>query len=202
MCGLAAGGGYAFASSVSSNTITVCVSHAGGTLYKAKKCAKHDKKLTWNKQGPQGIQGLKGDTGPQGPGATYLVHNASGTAAGTPTPIGTIGPWAADASCHQSGSTTDVELLITGPGATADELVIAGGSTPVAESNTFGPQTNGDLLSGSSSSTTAFTSSGEELLIPTSGTAVKILKTISVTGGATNTCHVSVAITPTAPAAS
>lgn len=63
---MAAGGGaYALATSAG-GTITVCVSHANGTLYEAKKCAKHDKKLSWNTQGREGIQGLHGAQGQQG----------------------------------------------------------------------------------------------------------------------------------------
>jgi hypothetical protein len=53
---LAAGGAYALASSAG-GTITVCVSHKDGTLYRAAKCAKHDTKLSWNKQGPPGKNG-------------------------------------------------------------------------------------------------------------------------------------------------
>ena len=65
------GGAYALAST-SGGTITVCVSHKNGTLYKATKCRKHDKKLSWNKQGvagpqgPRGQQGLPGNQGPKG----------------------------------------------------------------------------------------------------------------------------------------
>jgi hypothetical protein len=65
------GAAYALASS-SDGTITVCVSHKGGTLYKARKCAKHDKQLSWNKQGLRGPRGATGATGPQGP------HGVSG----------------------------------------------------------------------------------------------------------------------------
>ena len=66
-------GGSAYALAASrGGTITVCVTHHGGALYRAKKCAKHDRKLTWNKQGrpgatgAQGSQGLQGAQGPQG----------------------------------------------------------------------------------------------------------------------------------------
>ena len=65
-------GGYALASS-SGGTITVGVSHKRGTLYKAKKCAKGDKKLSWNKVGPQAPQGSSGATGPQGPAGPGTV---------------------------------------------------------------------------------------------------------------------------------
>ena len=59
-----AGGGYAIASGV--GTITVCVQHNGGGLYKASRCAKRDKRLSWNKVGPRGPTGATGATGAQG----------------------------------------------------------------------------------------------------------------------------------------
>ncbi|HEY1853290.1 MAG TPA: hypothetical protein VGG40_01770 [Solirubrobacterales bacterium] len=62
---VAAVGAYALASS-SGDTITVCVNRKGGALYKAKKCAKTDRKLTWNTQGPQGAAGQPGPPGPRG----------------------------------------------------------------------------------------------------------------------------------------
>lgn len=85
------GGGTAYAlASSTGGTITVCVKHDGGALYKAKKCAKHDSRLSWNKQGSAGAtgatgatgpQGPKGDTGPQAPGATtFAMTLPSGTA--------------------------------------------------------------------------------------------------------------------------
>lgn len=64
---LTGGGAYALASSLSSRTITVCVTHKGGALYRAKSCKRHDKKLSWNKQGPAGATGATGATGPAGP---------------------------------------------------------------------------------------------------------------------------------------
>jgi hypothetical protein len=52
VAGLLIVGGSAYALGASgSGTITVCVRHNGGALYKAGKCAKHDRKLTWDKQG-------------------------------------------------------------------------------------------------------------------------------------------------------
>ena len=92
---LGGGAAYALASSTAS-TITVCVKHDGGALYKAKKCARHDSRLSWNKHGSVGAtgasgatgatgpQGPKGDTGPQGPGATtFAMTLPSGTAFGS-----------------------------------------------------------------------------------------------------------------------
>jgi hypothetical protein len=74
---LLAGGAYALASS-SGGTITVCVSHNGGALYKAKKCAKHDTKLSWNKVGQQGPGGAPGANGAPG-GSTWASVNSNGT---------------------------------------------------------------------------------------------------------------------------
>jgi hypothetical protein len=54
---LTGGGAFALASAVSSNTITVCVNHKTGALYKARRCATHDAKLSWNKQGARGKPG-------------------------------------------------------------------------------------------------------------------------------------------------
>jgi hypothetical protein len=89
---LGGGTAYALASSTGA-TITVCVKHDGGAFYKAKKCAKHDSRLSWNKQGSAGVTGAtgatgaiglrgpKGDTGAQGPGATtFAMTLPSGTA--------------------------------------------------------------------------------------------------------------------------
>jgi hypothetical protein len=64
---LVSGGAYALGSSSGGGlTITVCVSHKGGALYQARKCASRDRKLSWNEQGPQGIQGRPGQPGIQG----------------------------------------------------------------------------------------------------------------------------------------
>lgn len=63
---LASGGAYALAAS-NGGTITLCVKHNGGTVYKAAKCAKHDKQFSVNKQG---VPGTAGPQGPQGPPGT------------------------------------------------------------------------------------------------------------------------------------
>jgi hypothetical protein len=80
---LAAAGGAAYAVSSSGSTITVCVRHHGGALYRAHRCASHDAKLSWNARGPQGtngtqgLQGLHGSTGSMG--ATGLAGPITGT---------------------------------------------------------------------------------------------------------------------------
>jgi hypothetical protein len=77
---LIAGGGYALASG--SNSLTVCVKKNGGMVYKARKCSKHDAKLTLQKIGETGPAG---QTGPAGP--------AGQTGPAGPTGLVTIGSW-------------------------------------------------------------------------------------------------------------
>jgi hypothetical protein len=89
---VAAAAGGAYAATSKTTTINVCVRHSGGALYKAKKCAKHDKKLTWNQQGrigPQGPKGSTGATGPQGPTGLQGTPGAQG-AAGTARAYGRV----------------------------------------------------------------------------------------------------------------
>ena len=140
---LAAGGGYALASS-SSKKITACVHKHGGGLYSGK-CAKHDKKLTWNTTGPAGptgatgATGAPGATGPQGPGATSLVFNGAGTASPTATTLGTAGPYGLSAECIQpSAGTTTTRLLEVGPAVTIDGFDMVGTAHACAQSRVPG----------------------------------------------------------------
>jgi hypothetical protein len=57
-----AGAGGAYAASSGGGKITVCVHRAGGGLYRAHHCAKHDGKLSWNARGPKGNAGSPGVT--------------------------------------------------------------------------------------------------------------------------------------------
>jgi len=98
---IAGSAAHALASS-SGTAITVRVTHKNGALYKAKKCAKRDKKLTWNRQGPtgprgatglRGVQGIEGPTGPRGvhgptgPSNGYFAQTAGSTVS-LPVPAG------------------------------------------------------------------------------------------------------------------
>jgi hypothetical protein len=129
-------GGGAYAASRSSGKITVCVSHAGGGLYKAKKCAKHDGSLSWNQAGIQGIQGKPGLQGPPGPGAKLISASAvTGT-----TTTGTIaGTWTYTLGCTQASPANQVDFRLTGPGLVALDGIdkagvdVATGETPLAD---------------------------------------------------------------------
>ena len=95
---IAGSAAYALASA-GGRAITVCVSHKNGTLYKAKKCSRHDKKLSWNKQGPtgprgsRGAQGIEGQAGPSGaqgptgPSNGYFAQT-TGSTVSLPVPAG------------------------------------------------------------------------------------------------------------------
>jgi hypothetical protein len=63
---LAAGSGAYAATTSGGGTISACVRHDGGTLYRAHNCARHDQKLSWNASGPQGATGVTGTPGPRG----------------------------------------------------------------------------------------------------------------------------------------
>jgi hypothetical protein len=116
---LAGGGAYALAAS--SGTITVCVKHNGGSLYKAKKCKKHDSKLSWNAKGPkgatgatgsQGPQGSQGVQGPQGPGGSILTYDATASASPTPKVFATVNGDTFSGACALSSGNAQTDLLI------------------------------------------------------------------------------------------
>jgi hypothetical protein len=190
---LVVGGGYAIASGGSNGQLSACVHKHGHGLYTGK-CKKHDKRITWSKSGPAGPPGAPGKQGPAGPGATKLVYDATGTASGTATPIGIMGPYALSASCKQpTGGTTSITVFITGPAGRLD-----GSDNGAPVSGGFAALTNSTLLGTvtSSSSKTTSAVTDDLLWLPASGPSIQTLLTASATGGSTNACHFSAAITP------
>jgi hypothetical protein len=110
------GGAYAAGSSSSSNTISVCVKHAGGELYQAKHCAKHDKKLSWNKAGVAGATGATGPAGAAGPGAQLISANVAtgGSSSGT-----IDGVWSYSLTCTSNSPYDRATITLNGPGTVA-----------------------------------------------------------------------------------
>jgi hypothetical protein len=121
-------GGGAYAAASSSKTVTVCVKHSGGELYQAKKCAKHDKKLSWDEKGvagatgatgatgAAGATGTTGATGAAGPGAQVISANVAAGSSST----GTIdGIWSYTLSCVAHSPYETVNFSLSGPGTVA-----------------------------------------------------------------------------------
>jgi hypothetical protein len=210
---LVGGGGYALASG--GKTIAACVHHRGGDIYIAKKCAKHDKKLSWKSAGPAGSTGATGasgatgapgarggtgGTGPQGPGATNATFDTTGTASPTPTTLGAMGPWTMSATCSETSGVTTGTFYYAGPGGRVDGIIGLGENTATGTtelySSAFGPTSSTPFVGASASDTTLKVSSSNFVFVPTSGTSVELALDIAVAGGATNTCHFSAFVTP------
>jgi hypothetical protein len=130
-------GGGAYAAASSSSTVTVCVKHSGGELYQAKKCAKHDKKLSWNEKGVAGATGATGAAGAAGatgaPGAAGTPGTAGTPGAAGPgaqlisadvatgsSSTGTIdGTWSYTLTCASHSTDDEATVTLTGPGTAA-----------------------------------------------------------------------------------
>lgn len=88
---VAAGGAYA-ATESSPGVVSACVHGRGGGLYLARRCARHDRRVSWNVTGPAGAPGSPGAPGPRG---AQGPPGAAGAAAETQfaqvRPDGTLG---------------------------------------------------------------------------------------------------------------
>jgi hypothetical protein len=79
----ATGGAFAADSRSASNLVSACVHVRGGVLYMARKCAGHDRRVSWNVPGPAGAPGPAGPVGAQGPPGAQGVPGAPGASAST-----------------------------------------------------------------------------------------------------------------------
>jgi hypothetical protein len=130
---IAGGSAYALATS-SGGTITVCVKHKGGTLYKAKRCAKADKQLSWNNQGPPGLRGATGAGGMQGPGGDRGPSGGRGPSGDSGQP-GARGPSDAYYATGTGGTGTGAQTVaLSVPAGDYAASAIAMASTPSAYS--------------------------------------------------------------------
>jgi hypothetical protein len=203
------GGAYALAAS-RGGTITVCVSHKGGTLYKAKKCKKHDSKLSWGKQGPQGATGApggagaKGATGPQGPGGSILTFDGTATASPTPTTLGTLGDDTWSAECELiSGNAESVLFIQTTTGGLdvdfdTNEYASSGESYPYVDSLDEPPGTFPSAIgfAGAEASGASGTEDDHVEVNELAPTPAYLAMQLSA-DNATDTCHASLMEFPT-----
>src|SRR5579884_2106384 len=194
---LAGGAAYALASSLG-GTITVCVSHRGGTLYKAGSCKKGDKSLSWSQQGPRGAQGpagaagakgatgatgatgptgARGATGPEGPaGVVGAVSELNGVPCARPEGSGTAGT--VTVSTNDAG-TVSVDCVPT-LGATNGIPVDSNNTTSFAQPLSLGSVTCG----GSTSVTRTISPAGNEDWFQVTNTCITFGLTVELTDAA------------------
>jgi hypothetical protein len=91
------GGAYALGKG-SSSTIVACVHHKGGGLYVARRCARHDKRLSWSVSGPPGAKGPTGLQGAQGPATGPAGGDLTGSYPNPRLAPGAIVPTASNAN--------------------------------------------------------------------------------------------------------
>ena len=104
--------GVALATSSSNGTVTICVHHNGGGLYKASKCLHKDTTLSWNTRGLPGAQGATGSRGPTGPPGT---QGDPGPVTGAlPSGVTLTGAWATVGPVP-SGGTAELDTTISFP---------------------------------------------------------------------------------------
>lgn len=154
---LASAGGFAVAAIPGPRgAIGGCYQKRTGALRvvaQGKRCARGERSLAWNQQGPPGaqgaqggpgpagpqgepgvagapgIQGPKGDTGPQGPGAVKLFYDHAPPEI---TTIATLGPWTVEVDCFLG-----IVLKVQGPGA-AEGFYLTSTNDGVVQTTTFG----------------------------------------------------------------
>jgi hypothetical protein len=206
---LAVGGG-AYAASTGGGAISVCVHHAGGGLYHARSCARHDWKLSWNARGQRGPTGRTGPIGPigplgpQGPGAkVFTFDSTTPQVSNNPSyaKLATIGPVTFTVACYKAFSNLYSELRITNSVPLVDDGLRVNNSNAMVFSEPFSltdsPGANQDLEHAFTSAGQYATTSATESLISTSSGSVFVSTTITSTFNS-NRCHISLTAIPAA----
>ena len=109
-------GGGAYAAGSSGPQITVCVHHRGGALYRASRCARGDRRLSWNEIGPRGPAGARGGPGATGPAGAPGVPGVTGA------------PGTAGAAAGFSADQPNVVTLAQSQQATVDTISLPPGN--------------------------------------------------------------------------
>jgi hypothetical protein len=127
--------GASYAATQSQGTITGCVHHKGGGLYVARKCARHDSRLTWSAKGISGSQGKTGAAGAPGLPGTPGTPGVPGTPGASATKLfaqvnsnGTIN--ASSAGITASAAGTGTYLVNLGQDITRCAAIAQQGSLP------------------------------------------------------------------------
>jgi hypothetical protein len=181
-----------------------------------KRCARGERSLTWNQQGPPGaqgaqgspgpagpqgepgvpgapgIQGAKGDTGAQGPGAVKLFYDHAPPEI---TTIATAGPWTVEVDCFAG-----VVLKVQGPGA-AEGFYLTSTGDGAVQTTTFGvglSPTGTQIGAAPIAPSGSYARLVEEAFLR-SGSTVALLRAnvIADNRGATPNCTVDGGIVPT-----
>ena len=112
---LAASGVSYAAATRSPATITGCVHHRGGGLYVARKCAGHDRRLTWSTTGAAGSRGTAGAAGATGTPGTPGTPGGPG-APGTPGAAATKLFAQVESNGTINASSGDITAALSGTG--------------------------------------------------------------------------------------
>lgn len=186
----------------SGHTIKACAAKKGGALRIATHCKSRERAITWNSVGPRGA------TGPAGPGAKLLTYDvAAGSATGSETRVGTIGPWVLYGACSiDNTGTVSTSVFYTGPAVTLDSSSVYSTQTGASQAiTTSTPMTAQSLADGAELGAAQAYSGGLNADAVTltwiSGTArwsenlIVTAAAIAYTGSS-NSCHFSSVATP------
>lgn len=186
------GGAYTLAAAHSTSTISACVAHHGGALYKARHCAAHDRTLRWNVRGPRGPRG------PQGPGDKLIYWAAAASSTPTPTTIGTALGVTYLASCIASGTDTEALIEIQTPREIYWDYSYVADTTPLGGSVDYPAgtyTTPNEWIGADASGSSQDTTTANAIQVK----PVRGVLTLSVTANGTTTtpqCHTSIAFHP------
>jgi hypothetical protein len=145
----ASGGAYAAGAASSSSQLSACVDHLGGGLYLQGRCARHDRRVTWNiagrrgAVGPAGASGSTGPTGPSGPSGPQGPQGLQGIQGPAGPSTGAAGGDLAGTYPNPSIASGAVTTAKFAPSAQAPNSSQLGGASPSAYGAVLSGRVNG-----------------------------------------------------------